>query len=938
MQAERWQKIEQIFNASVKLPFHERESFVLENCGEDPELCQEIFNLISISEESDDFLSQPIFSLGAQLLDQEFEELLNRPIFGTYRLQKILGRGGVGAVFIAEDTRLGRQVALKILPSILDANDERVLRFQQEARTASSVSHQNIAHIYEFGEHNGHYYLAMEYIDGQTLRQYLKEKPPDIETAINFISQITKALTAAHRAGIIHRDIKPENIMITGENTVKVLDFGLAKPVNTTFTAGDKPSAMLLNDSLITTPGLIIGTAAYMSPEQAQGKTLDERTDLWSLGVLFYEMLLGKHPFHNDSNIETLHAILKEEPKDLEDFQKNFPPMLTRLVLRCLAKNRDERFQTANDFLFALESFQNSSRTSEAEKFLEKQSSTTRFWRWLAAALAAIILVATVLFLAGVKPPRWAGVSSSGETLPLYKELTFQKGTIWAARFAAGDQNVVYSATLNGNALDLFQVNSQTAEARPLHLPQTHLLSVSAKGEMAILQPRQYLYQYLHRGNLAVMPVSGGTPRVIAEDVQEADWSPDGNKLAVVRWVNNRSRLEYPIGTILYETNGYINCPRVSPDGNSVAFFDHKIRWDNRGDVAIVDLNGQKKTVSAEWSGLEGLAWSAKGDEIWFTGTRRGESYALYAADSNGRERTILRLPVNLLLHDINKDGRVLLSRTEQTTDIFGLFDENLKEKNLSWLNLVGIGDLSGDGKQFLFTNFAEGMNYATYIRSTDGSSARRLGEGRAMAFSPDGKFVLTKLSLPEQLLVLPVNEGEVKRLPHSGFESFDRADWFADGENIIFTATEPGRARRTYKQNLTTGEIQPLTPEGVAGTHLSPDQSRLVAVDEKGQNIIYFLKSGERALIKSIQPDEQIIGWHADGEGLLVFNSEKMPIKINRLNLEDGVKTLIRQIQPTDTAGIIGAPYVFLTPDGKECLYGLRRYMDNLYIVENLQ
>jgi Serine/threonine protein kinase len=938
MQAERWQKIEQIFNASVKLPFHERESFVLANCGDDPELCQEIFDLIKISEKSDDdFLSHPIFSLGAQLLDQEFEELLNHPDFGDYRLQKILGRGGVGAVFIAEDKRLGRQVALKVLPSILDANDERVLRFQQEARTASSISHQNIAHIYEFGEHHGHYFLAMEYIEGKTLRQYLKEDRPDIDACIKIISQIAKALTAAHRAGIIHRDIKPENIMIDTENTVKVLDFGLAKPIGTMYNSGDKPSA-LLSDSLITTPGLIIGTAAYMSPEQAQGQPLDERTDLWSLGVLFYEMLSGKHPFHRESNIETLHAILKEEPQDLENFQKNFPPLLTRIVLRCLVKNRYERFQTANDFLFALESYQNAHRTSETEKSLERQSSTTRFWRWLAVVLAAGAVAAVVLVLSGMKIPQIFGSTPAENNQPVYKELTFQKGTIWAARFTPDGKSAVYSATLNGNAIDLFQVNPLNPEPRPMHMPETHLLSVSATGEMALLQPRQYLYQYLHRGTLVVIPVGGGTARTVAEDVLEADWSPDGEKLAVVRLIDNHVRLEYPLGKVLYETSGYINCPRVSPDGNHVAFLDHKNRWDNRGYVTIIDLKGQAKVLSGEWSGAEGLAWSSGGEEIWFTATRSGEPYALYAVTLDGKERTVLRMPVDLVLHDIHKDGRALLSRTQQSTDIYGIFGGETRQKNLSWLNLVGIGDLSNDGREFLFTNFSEGLNYATYVRPTDGAAATRLGEGRAMSFSPDGKYVLTKLSVPEQLLVLPVKEGEVKRMPHNGIERFESADWFADGENIIFAANEPGRARRSYKQNLKTGVIEPLTPEGIWGTLLAPDQKKLVATDERGQRLIYRLDSGEHKTIENLEPDEHIIGWHADGNSLFVFDADEIPIVVKRLDLTGAAKTTIRKIEPADEAGLIGAPYVFLTADGKNCLYGLRRYIDNLYLVEKLQ
>ncbi len=356
MQIERWRKIEQIFTETLKLPTQERERYILDTCREDPELCEEMLNIISESDDLDDFLSHSVFSLGAQLLDEEFEVLLKNSEFGFYRLKELLGRGGVGAVFTAQDTRLGREVALKILPAVLNKEDERVLRFQQEARMASAISHSNIAHIYEFDSFKGYYYLAMEYVEGKPLRHLLKQNPPDLPLTLNLVREIAKALAAAHQIGIIHRDIKPENIMITKEKNVKILDFGLAKLKQSMSNSAN--SSGLFSSNLITTPGLIIGTVAYMSPEQAQNKPLDERTDLWSLGVIFYEMLSGKHPFHKESNIETLHHILKEEPNNSAEMQEILPPQVYKIVLKCLEKNADDRFQTANDLLFELHKLQ----------------------------------------------------------------------------------------------------------------------------------------------------------------------------------------------------------------------------------------------------------------------------------------------------------------------------------------------------------------------------------------------------------------------------------------------------------------------------------------------------------------------------------------------------------------------------------------------------
>lgn len=382
MQVEQWQRIEQVLKETLKLPDHQRETFVLDSCRDDPELCQEILNIVSEPDDSDDFLSHSVFSLGAQLLDEEFEILLRNSEFGLYKLKELLGRGGVGAVFIAEDTRLGREVALKILPAVLNESDERVLRFQQEARMASAISHPNIAHIYEFGSHNGYYYLAMEYVRGKTLRHFLKQNPPDLPLTLTLVKEITKALSAAHRADIIHRDIKPENIMITAEKSVKILDFGLAKLKQSM--SGNHKLTGLFGSALITTPGLIIGTVAYMSPEQAENKNLDERTDLWSLGVLFYEMLCGKHPFHKESNIETLHFILKEEPENLAGVKNILPPIVFEIVLKCLAKNADERFQTADELLTELEKIQNTEIMFNRRKIKRDQSMNllSRIKKW----------------------------------------------------------------------------------------------------------------------------------------------------------------------------------------------------------------------------------------------------------------------------------------------------------------------------------------------------------------------------------------------------------------------------------------------------------------------------------------------------------------------------------------------------------------------------
>ena len=260
------------------------------------------------------FLDEHVFSLGAQFFEAD-EFLLKQSKFANYRIKKLLGRGGMGAVYLAEDVRLERAVALKILPPSLSANAEYVRRFQQEARTASAISHPNVAHIYEFGEDNERHFLAMEYVEGKTLRELLKEKTLDVSGTLDIVLQITEALIATHRRGIIHRDIKPENVIVTESGLVKVLDFGVSKLLD--FQTSNRTEISPKTSLVHTTPGMVMGTIGYISPEQLQNKKVDFRADIWSLGVVFYEMLAGRKPFEGKNAEEIGNAILKNQPAPL---------------------------------------------------------------------------------------------------------------------------------------------------------------------------------------------------------------------------------------------------------------------------------------------------------------------------------------------------------------------------------------------------------------------------------------------------------------------------------------------------------------------------------------------------------------------------------------------------------------------------------------------
>jgi serine/threonine protein kinase len=352
MMDNRWKTVETVFNKSVLLPPEKREEYVFSACGDDAALAEDVLTLLAETEKSGNFLSEPLFKVGAQILASEFVGLFDEPNFATYEIQKIIGRGGSGVVFLARDTVLERSVALKVLPTALADNDERILRFQQEAKAASAISHPNVAHIYGFGKANSRYYLAMEYVRGKTLRELLKEKSIDKLWALETAGQVAKALSAAHNAGIIHRDIKPENIIVTDDGLVKVLDFGLAKP----FTPQNNSAHHSFNSSLDTKPGLIIGTTAYMSPEQIRGKALDLRTDVWSLGVVFYEMLARRRPFVGDTPSDVQALILLSELEFTEEIAAI--PELKSILGKMLAKNADARYRNTIDLIKDLNNIQ----------------------------------------------------------------------------------------------------------------------------------------------------------------------------------------------------------------------------------------------------------------------------------------------------------------------------------------------------------------------------------------------------------------------------------------------------------------------------------------------------------------------------------------------------------------------------------------------------
>jgi serine/threonine protein kinase len=883
-------------------------------------------------------------------------------MLGPYRIAGAIGEGGMGVVYRAKDTRLGRDVAIKVLTNLSTSDPEQLQRFEQEARTAGMLNHPNLLTIYDVGtvdaNGGGGPYIVSELLQGETLRDRLARGPLPPRRAVDAALQIAQGLAAAHEKGIVHRDLKPENIFLTRDGRAKILDFGIAKLTTNAAEGAFKGTA--------TEPGMVLGTVGYMSPEQVRGEPVDTRSDIFSFGVIVYEILTGERAFKGDSAIETLRAILKEDPPDLTEKLMNVQPALDRLVRRCLEKERDLRFQSARDLAFNLETLSTVSTPGTLGGTVprpamrtESQAPTMRVPSQPTAAHPATQRTPTIarplvrpkrrisptllglLFLVSIAGAAFAGWYFATRTTPVmndvnFQRLTFRRGEVRAARFAPDGDTIVYSAAWDGAPSDVFVGNRRSAEARALGVHDADVMAVAKTTEIALLLHPDRLTGF---GTLARVPLAGGTPREVADQVVSADWMPDGGNLAAIRSANGNYILEAPLGTPRYETQHELHSLRVAPDGR-IAFIEH---YGGKNDVVVLQPQAAKpSSIARGWQhGANGLAWSADGKELWVTGTDTGGPPALYAVNIDTVEtRLVSRVTGSMKLFDISPAAHVLLSTGTWRAALEYQSPGDTTERDASWLDWSTLADVSRDGTKLLFNETREGGGAASaiYLRPAGASTPMRISDGVGDALSPDGKFVLAHIG--QKLAIVPTGSGEPRDLKlEGGFAP--GAAWVPNSSRVIIGGVLPKKGYQLLAIDTLDESVHPISPENIWGEAyrpfaVSPDGRTVAGMTARQTVALYDVDARVQPIdVHGTEPGEIPIQWSADATSLLVYRPNSLPARIYRVNLTTGARDLWKEFQPTDPAGIYKIAPICVTPDTTAYAYDALRMLSDLYVAD---
>lgn len=847
--------------------------------------------------------------------------------FGPYEIVSLIGVGGMGEVYRAKDSRLGRDVAIKVLPESFAADPDRRARFEREAQAVAALSHPNIVALFDTGAHDQQVYVVMELLSGQTLRARLQNGALPVRKAVDIAVQLARGLGAAHGKGIIHRDLKPENVFLLDDGQVKILDFGLArqfsgKPDDATRTIG-------------TDPGTVMGTLGYMAPEQIRAQPIDARADVFSFGAVLYEMVSGHRAFQRDTAADTTTAILTHEPPELAASRADVPPSLERIVRHCLEKNANERFQSARDVAFALEALSGTGVSVPTSAVPTVAAVPKRGW-WPIAAVAALVIGA----VGGMLVERTRTVPAANIR---FTQRTWDSEWITNARFMPDGQSVVFSSARTGSVPSLFVMRAGEVTPQMLAGPGTHLLAVSSTGEMAVLTGATNHWGHrVFAGTLARMSATGGA-RALMDHITEADFSPDGATLAVIREDSGTWTLEYPAGKVLHKvTAGYLSDLRVAPDGEHIAFFEHQLAGDDRGNVRVVDKTGTTAVLSGDYWGEEGIAWSHDSRTVYYAAGGEGgqSSYQIFSVNIAGTPAPVQALggPVSVSIFDIAADGRMLLDIDAYRSVIRARLPGETAEREFSWLDFPLGGLLSVDGKHMAFNDLSQsaGADYSTAWRDTAGGPVVRLGKGWGMALSPNDRWLVASLPSSGAVWLYPTGPGEPISVPGLVMNDItSAASWLSDSTHVIICGAVGGKSSRCYRIAIDKPSLnEPVTPEGTSRLLLAPDDKTMIARLSDGTWRRVTSPTTFGAAVGGFAADEYPVAWTTDMRGLVFIDPLDMPMRVQRLDLATGARSLLASLTPPDASGVNRMTLSYWNDGRKAYVYNYTKELTQLFTV----
>ena len=843
---------------------------------------------------------------------------------GPYRLDQQIGAGGMGAVYRAWDSRLARRVAVKVLAPRLASTPALVARLEAEGRAAAGIAHPNVVTVHDAGSADGVPFIVTELLDGESLRSAIDRGEIGVERALALGIQLARGLAAAHAHGVVHRDLKPENMVIAPDGSLKILDFGMAK-------LGAEPAAPDVSGAtaLLTQPGTVVGTSGYLAPEQARGEPADERSDLFAVGAVLYEVATGRRAFDGASFADRLSAALRDTPPGLDAATLGD---LAPVLARCLEKDPGRRFQSAEDLAWVLERLPRAMQAApQAELPPAPAPAPRRITRRTlvtgaagAAIGAAGALAVRRLLVTPVRPARPTS----------YKQLTFRHGLIRTARFTPDGGSAIYAAAWDDQPLAIFTTRLGGGGTRALPLPAGDVLAISSRGELALSLGHQHLEGMHSAGTLAVVPLEGGEPRVVAESVQDADFTPSGRELAIIRRAGDRFRLELPPGNTLLETGGWLTHARVSPDGERVACMLHPSVEDDAGDLLVCERATRRtRPLSQGWRSAEGLAWARDGRSIWFTASPEGRDCALRSVSLDGRVELIAQTTGRLRLQDLSAGGQPLVCDDSWRMRMMVRPPGQTAEVDLSLSEVSLASDLSADGRTILFGEFGDTeMASGCFLRPTGGGPALRLGVGWPLALSRDSKVIALLWDAPARMVVYTPSAGPPVQVPLGPVTEVRWARWL-NSRDFAIGGAAAGRKPRIWRGSEAAPPV-PLTDEGASGAgYASPDGTRVAFVDDSGACRVVPAGGGAVDTVPGQFAGQRVCGWHAGGDELFLRDTV-VPISIRRVTIASGASVAHASVVPP-ALGRRGVDAVLVSASGDTVAYSYGQQLSSLFLMD---